>query len=197
MPRSRLYLLVRADELGGWTIEGLKTQPVQHFKTLRAAISAGKGHDRGDGVALLILDQQSSPNPPYLLRPPGVRELLWAMSRVLAVADTHRDARMHYRAEGFEVDVVRQLVEVDGHTVRLTPKEFALLSILVNHAGEVVRHELIAETIWGRAHVTNRQYLRVLIGELRRKLGSGERAGGLIRSERGVGYSIAPTDRER
>jgi two-component system, OmpR family, KDP operon response regulator KdpE len=75
--------------------------------------------------------------------------------------------------------------------VKLTPKEFELLSFLARHVGKVVTHRQILTAVWGPAHEADTQYLRVYIGQLRQKI---ERDAGdprIIITEPGIGYRMA------
>lgn len=75
--------------------------------------------------------------------------------------------------------------------VHLTPKEFDLLLMLARYAGRVVTHRQILTEVWGPAHGTDTQYLRVFIGQLRQKLEDDPAAPKLILTEPGIGYRIA------
>ena len=76
----------------------------------------------------------------------------------------------------------------DGEPVRLTRKEFDLLSFLAGHAGRIVTHRQILAEIWGPAHAEDVQYLRVFIGRIRAKLKDDPAAPRFILNEPGVGY---------
>ena len=71
---------------------------------------------------------------------------------------------------GIEIDHVRHKVTRAGDEVKLTPKEFELLSFLARHAGKVLTHRQILTAVWGPAHTEDTQYLRVYIGQLRQKV---------------------------
>ena len=74
------------------------------------------------------------------------------------------------RVGNLEVDAVRHRVTRAGAEIKLTPKEFELLSFLARHAGRVVTHKQILTAVWGPAHTEDTQYLRVYIGQLRQKI---------------------------
>ena len=90
---------------------------------------------------------------------------------------------------GLSVDLDRRLVSRDGLAIKLTPKEFDLLAVLVRHAGRVLTHKQILSQVWGAAHVEDTQYLRVLVGQLRAKI-EAISAPRLIQTEAGVGYRL-------
>jgi two-component system KDP operon response regulator KdpE len=78
-----------------------------------------------------------------------------------------------------------------GEEIKLTPKEFELLSLLARHAGKVVTHRQILAAVWGPAHVEDTQYLRVYVGHLRHKIENDPDVPRIILTEPGVGYRIA------
>jgi two-component system KDP operon response regulator KdpE len=91
---------------------------------------------------------------------------------------------------GIEIDVVRHRVMRDGAEIKLTPKEFELLAFMVRHAGRVVTHRQILAAVWGPAHTSDTQYLRVYIGQLRQKIEARADEPQIILTEPGIGYRI-------
>lgn len=91
------------------------------------------------------------------------------------------------------VDVRQRRVVVEGERVRLSPKEFALLAVLIGHAGEPVGHRRLLAAGWGPA-ATDTQYLRVYIGLLRQKIEEDPADPRLILTEPGTGYRLADPD---
>ena len=89
------------------------------------------------------------------------------------------------------VDIPGHTVSLDGKPLKLTPKEFELLAILVRNADRVVTHRQILTAVWGPAHAEDLQYLRVFIGQLRQKLKPTPASPELILTEPGVGYRLA------
>ena len=80
---------------------------------------------------------------------------------------------------------------LDAVEIKLTPKEFDLLSFLSRHAGKVVTHKQILSAVWGPAHAADTQYLRVYIGQLRQKIETDPGEPHVIITEPGIGYRIA------
>ena len=78
-----------------------------------------------------------------------------------------------------------------GSELKLTPKEFELLSFLAKHAGRVLTHKQILTAVWGPAHTEDTQYLRVYVGQLRLKVEDQPDDPHLILTEPGIGYRIA------
>ncbi len=95
-----------------------------------------------------------------------------------------------FRSHDLSVDLVRRSVTLNDRPVRLSPKEYDLLRMLVQHAGRVVTHRQILAAVWGPAHVEDTQYLRVYIGQLRQKIEADPTAPSLILTEPGIGYRL-------
>jgi two-component system, OmpR family, KDP operon response regulator KdpE len=127
----------------------------------------------------------------FVNKPFGVGELLARMRTALR----HRMERIaeapQLRTADLEIDNVRRQVTRGGTEVKLTPKEFELLFFLARHAGKVVTHKQILTAVWGPAHSTDTQYLRVYIGQLRHKVEKDPADPQVIVTEPGVGYRIA------
>lgn len=120
----------------------------------------------------------------YVQKPFGVEELLARLRAGLRHAVQARGAEPVVRAGEVEIDFGRRSVTRAGETIRLSPKEFDLLSELAVNLDRTVRHKDLLRAVWGdeKADI---QYLRVYLGHLRQKLGA-ER----IVSEPGVGYRL-------
>ncbi|MGP1667770.1 MAG: winged helix-turn-helix domain-containing protein, partial [Rhodanobacter sp.] len=85
-------------------------------------------------------------------------------------------------------DLARREVSLDGTPLALTRKEYALLEMLLRHAGRVVtQHQLLVE-LWGPTHTGDNQYLRIVVGKLRQKLGDDPNNPQWLKTEPGVGY---------
>ena len=127
----------------------------------------------------------------YVNKPFQVGELMARMRTALR-------HRMQQKAEipvlqvgGVEVDAVRHRVMRGSVEIKLTPKEFELLSFLARHAGRVITHKQILAAVWGPAHTEDTQYLRVYIGQLRQKIEEHPDDPRLVLTEPGIGYRIA------
>jgi two-component system KDP operon response regulator KdpE len=124
----------------------------------------------------------------YIEKPFGVGELL-ARLRVALRHRIQRDGTEPVvRAGDLEVDLVRRLVTRAGEPVRLSPKEYDLLSALIEGDGRVLTHRQLLTAVWGPAHAHDVQYLRVFVGQLRAKLEADPAQPKHIRTEPGVGY---------
>lgn len=124
----------------------------------------------------------------YVTKPFGMDELL---ARIRA-ALRHRLQRQGevpvFRSEGLSVDLVRRMVSVDGVDVKLSPREYDLLRLLVAHAGKVLTHRFILKEVWGGD--TDVQYLRIYIRQLRQKIEPDPERPRHILTETGVGYRL-------
>jgi two-component system KDP operon response regulator KdpE len=127
----------------------------------------------------------------FVNKPFGVGELLARMRTALR----HRIERAAQipvlRTDDLEIDSMRHRVLRAGVEVKLTPKEFELLSFLARHAGKVVTHRQILTAVWGPGHEADTQYLRVYIGQLRQKIERDPGDPRIIITEPGIGYRMA------
>jgi two-component system, OmpR family, KDP operon response regulator KdpE len=88
------------------------------------------------------------------------------------------------------VDLGRRVVTVDGRDVKLTPKEYDLLRVLVIHAGKVVTHQQLLREVWGPTAVHETPYLRVYMRQLRQKIEPDPTQPRFLFTEPGVGYRL-------
>jgi two-component system, OmpR family, KDP operon response regulator KdpE len=129
----------------------------------------------------------------FVNKPFGVGELLARMRTALRHR-MEREAETPVLQTGdLEIDSVRHRVMRGGNEVKLTPKEFELLSFLARHVGKVVTHRQILTAVWGPAHAADTQYLRVYVGQLRQKVEKDPGDPRIIITEPGIGYRIAET----
>lgn len=127
----------------------------------------------------------------YVTKPFAMGELLARLRAALRHRLQQEGTPPIFRAGKVSVDLARRQVTVDGTEVKLSPKEYDLLRILVRNAGRVLTHQMILKEVWGPAHVHDTPYLRVYVRQLRQKLGDDAAAPALILSEPGVGYRLA------
>lgn len=124
----------------------------------------------------------------FVAKPFGVGEL---MARIRAAIRHQMQAKGEtpvLKLGEIEIDIPRHKVTRAGAEVKLTPKEFDLLSMLVRHSGKVVTHRHILREVWGAPHEHDTPYLRVYVGQLRAKLEADPASPALILTEPGVGY---------
>ena len=126
----------------------------------------------------------------YLTKPFGMPELL-ARIRVALRHALPAPADPVFRAGPFEFDRAAHAATLDGRKLKLTATEFALLGVLVAHAGKVVPHRTVLLEVWGPNSVEHNHYLRVYFGQIRKKMEAMlPGASALIENESGIGYRL-------
>ena len=125
----------------------------------------------------------------YLTKPFSTAELL-ARLRVAARHAQPAPAEPVSTFGDVQIDLVRRVVTRRGEPVKLTPTEYALLRLMVQHAGRVLTHRQILKQVWGPEYVDETHYLRVYFAQLRQKLEEDPTLPRLIVTEPGVGYRL-------
>jgi two-component system, OmpR family, KDP operon response regulator KdpE len=128
----------------------------------------------------------------YVTKPFGVDELLARVKAVLRRAGVDRDERAVLRFGDLEVDLARELVEMNGDPIHLTPTQHRLLEVMVTNPGKLLTHRWLLQRVWGPAYQTESEYLRTFVRQLRQKLGDDPAAPRFIVTEPGVGYRWGP-----
>lgn len=129
----------------------------------------------------------------YVTKPFGVDELLARVRTQLRIHQKGNNSGAPETPAIFDngtlqIDLAMRKVAVSGEPVRLTPKEFAVLKVLLLASGKIVTQSQLLKDIWGPTHTTDTHYLRILIGRLRQKLGDDPTEQRYIQTEPGVGY---------
>ena len=131
----------------------------------------------------------------YVTKPFGMNELLARLRAALRHGLAVQGERPIFRLDDLSVDLVRRHVRVGDQEVKLSPKEYEVLRLMVLHAGKVLTHAHILREVWGGS--TDSQYLRVYVRQLRQKLEPEPERPRFILTETGVGYRLrAPDDQE-
>jgi len=125
----------------------------------------------------------------YVTKPFSIQELLARVRAHLRRAPERTTAALE--AGDFVIDVQAHAITVQGKAVHLTPKEFELLLHLARNAGKVMTHRALLTTVWGAQSAHQPEYLRVFVGQLRKKL-EGETGRQYIQTEPWVGYRFVP-----
>lgn len=129
----------------------------------------------------------------YLTKPFSMDEL---MARI-RVAQRHAQPEQEssiFVAGDLQVDLARRLVTRKGESVKLTPTEYALLRLLIQHVGKVLTHRQILKEVWGPEYINETHYLRVYFAQLRQKLEDDPTLPKIILTEPGVGYRLVADD---
>jgi two-component system, OmpR family, KDP operon response regulator KdpE len=130
----------------------------------------------------------------YVTKPFGMDELMARIRTALRHQLAEQGERPVFRAGELSVDLVRRLVKVGDREVKLSPKEYDVLRLMVHHAGKVLTHAHILREVWGAA--TDPQYLRVYVRQLRTKIEPNPDQPSYILTETGVGYRLRAPDVE-
>ncbi|MGO4714253.1 response regulator transcription factor [Bradyrhizobium sp. 2TAF24] len=128
----------------------------------------------------------------YVTKPFGMDELLARIRAALRHQLQVQGERPIFRAGDLSVDLVRRIVKVGDREVKLSPKEYDLLRILVQHAGKVLTHRFLLGELWD--DLTDAQYLRVYIRQLRQKIEGDAEQPQYILTEAGIGYRLRAPD---
>ena len=130
----------------------------------------------------------------YVTKPFGIDELLARVRATLRRVAIAGDDETEVLEEGdFRIDLSKHEAAVRGQAVHLTPKEFDLLVFLFRNRGRVVTHRAILTAIWGGNFTEQTEYLRVFVGQLRKKIEKKPSQPRYIRTEPWVGYRFATT----
>jgi two-component system KDP operon response regulator KdpE len=133
----------------------------------------------------------------FVTKPFGIDELLAGMRAALRRAKTHSgepSIQTKLDAGDIHIDLEARSVTVAGREVHLTPKEFELLVYFIRHTGKVLTHRTLLAAVWGGDYVEQDQYLRVFIGNLRKKLETNAAEPRYILTEPWVGYRFSPSE---
>jgi two-component system KDP operon response regulator KdpE len=128
----------------------------------------------------------------YVTKPFGIQELLARIRAALRRMPTSGDTAPHVFSDGeLEIDFDARRVTRAGKSVRLTPKEFDLLKLLVAHANRAIPHRKLLQTVWGPDYGDEVEYLRVVINQLRKKIEAVPAEPKYLLTEPWVGYRFA------
>ena len=124
----------------------------------------------------------------YVTKPFGMDELLARIRSLLRRAAGAQSSVPVFTAGPLSVDFDRREVRLEQESVRLTPTEYDLLKYMIEHSGKVLTHRMLLTAVWGPAYADQAQYLRVFIGQLRKKLEKEPGRPRFILTDPGVGY---------
>ena len=128
----------------------------------------------------------------YVTKPFGMDELLARIRAALRHQLQVQGERPVFRLGDLSVDLVRRVVKTGDKEVKLSPKEYELLRLLVQHAGKVLTHRFLLKELW--SDLTDAQYLRVYVRQLRQKIEADPERPQYILTETGIGYRLRAPD---
>jgi two-component system KDP operon response regulator KdpE len=128
----------------------------------------------------------------YLTKPFGMDELLARLRAALRHQLQVKGERPVFRTGDLSVDLVRRIVKLGEREVKLSPKEYDLLRVLVQHAGKVLTHRFLLRELWDE--LTDAQYLRVYVRQLRQKIETDPERPQYVLTETGIGYRLKAGD---
>jgi two-component system KDP operon response regulator KdpE len=157
---------------------------------------------RNDSVPIVVLSSRDdeagkvqaldSGADDYVTKPFGMDELLARMRAALRHQLQTHGERPVFRVGELSVDLVRRIVKLGDKEIKLSPKEYELLRILVQHAGKVLTHKFLLHQLW--SDLTDAQYLRVYVRQLRQKIEADPERPHYILTETGIGYRLRAPD---
>jgi two-component system KDP operon response regulator KdpE len=175
-------------DLGLPDMQGLDL--LRQIRQLRADVPIVVLSSRGDEVAKVeALDLGADD---YVTKPFGMDELLARIRAALRHQLQVQGERPVFKLGDLSVDLVRRVVKFGGEELKLSPKEYELLRIMVQHAGKVLTHKFLLNRLWSTP--VDPQYLRVYVRQLRDKIEPDPSRPHYILTETGVGYRLRAPD---
>jgi two-component system KDP operon response regulator KdpE len=157
---------------------------------------------RDDGVPIVVLSSRDDEAgkvqaldlgaDDYVTKPFGMDELLARLRAALRHQLQVQGERPVFRAGDLSVDLVRRIVKLGEREIKLSPKEYELLRVLVQHAGKVLTHRFLLKELWDE--LTDAQYLRVYVRQLRQKIEADPERPHYVLTETGIGYRLRAAD---
>jgi two-component system KDP operon response regulator KdpE len=160
---------------------------IRAVSTVPIIVLSVKGEERTKVEAL------DSGADDYVTKPFGIEELMARVRAALrrAAPDSPQEASA-FDAGDFRIDLDTRRVHAHGQEIRLTPKEFDLFVYLARHPNRVIPHASLLEAVWGEASQEQPEYLRVFMGQLRKKLEPDPSNPRYLVTEPWVGYRFNP-----
>jgi two-component system KDP operon response regulator KdpE len=127
----------------------------------------------------------------YVVKPFGIAELMARVRVALRRQMRAASGEPTVKAGPLTIDLAVRAVLLNGTRLALTPKEYRLLQVLAQHAGNVVTHQQLLKEVWGTTHVQDTHYLRIFVRKLRQKIEPKPDTPRILLTELGVGYRLA------
>jgi two-component system, OmpR family, KDP operon response regulator KdpE len=169
-------------------VDGLELcRRLRAVSTVPIIVLSAKGEEKTK-VAALDLGADD-----FVTKPFGIDELLARVRASLRRAPTSNEATQTTLDSGdFHVDLETREITVRGKSIHLTPKEFDLLVYFIKHSGKVLTHRTLLAAVWGGNYVEQNEYLRVFVGNLRKKIEPDATSPRYILTEPWIGYRFDP-----
>jgi two-component system, OmpR family, KDP operon response regulator KdpE len=158
--------------------------------------------ERNEGVPIVVLSSRADETAKvqaldfgaddYVTKPFGMNELLARIRAAMRHQLQSHGERPIFRVGDLAVDLVRRIVKMRDQDVKLSPKEYDLLRLFVQHAGKVLTHNFLLKELWGPP--ADPQYVRVYVRQLRQKIEPHPDCPEYILTETGVGYRLRVPD---
>ena len=145
----------------------------------------------GEKVRLLELGADD-----YVVKPFGMAELLARVRVALRRQMRAASGEPIVKVGPLTIDLGLRAVTLNDKRLTLTPKEYRLLQVLAQHAGNVVTHQHLLKEVWGTIHVHDTHYLRIFVRKLRQKIEPHPDSPRILVTELGVGYRLAQDENE-
>jgi len=178
-----VLLDVMMPEIDGWQTCRL----IREVSDIPVIMLTGKRNSEDDIVRGLECGADE-----YLAKPVGNRELLARVRAALRRAEKpsylNQNKNVLFANDYLTVDVSERKVTIGGERLKLTPREFRLLALLVENADRVLSHQQVLENVWGWEYIDDVDYVRIYISHLRQKIEPDPSQPRYILTEPGVGY---------
>jgi len=158
--------------------------------------------DQNDAVPIVVLSSRADETAKvqaldfgaddYVTKPFGINELLARIRAALRHQLQIQGERPIFHVGDLSVDLVRRIVKVADREIKLSPKEYDLLRLFVQHAGKVLTHNFLLRELWDPS--ADSQYVRVYVAQLRQKIEPQPNSPEYILTETGVGYRLRVPD---
>ena len=161
---------------------------IREWSSVPIVVLSARG-DEKDKVKCLELGADD-----YLTKPFGIAELMARIKTALRHSETSRAAAATpstFTCGDLEINFAMRRVTVGGKEVKLTPTEYSLLQHLAVNQNKVLTHNMLLQSVWGNEYSSEKEYLRVFIGRLRKKLEPDPEKPKYIQTVPGVGYHFA------
>jgi len=178
-----ILLDVMMPEIDGWQTCRL----IREMSDVPVIMLTGKRNSEDDIVRGLECGADE-----YLTKPLGNRELMARVRAALRRAEkpsyANQNKKLNFTNDYLTVDVAERKVSVKGERLKLTPREFRLLALLVENTDRVMSHQQVLENVWGWEYIDDVDYVRIYISHLRQKIEPDPSQPRYILTEPGVGY---------